>query len=440
MWLEKITPKNLRETNPLIRGNILDIQKTAKHPLIIIMWASWVGKDTIINWLLENNTNLNRAKRATTREQKERDLDWDFEYMSAEEMEEKIQTWEVLFSYSSHRNDWSQYWMLSKELKKLKDQPLITVMWQGGLDITNHVPVIVCMLTRSEKDIVDALSGRINDAQTQKNIQATNKSLLKFLDSPLQSQLIIENETNNVEKTISDIEAAVSCFEKGIYSDQQDILNSIFNSNVIDYIAWEHFDTKIFRETLSTYLRDDDWEKDKSKAAHLVEFMYTRKFGKMSYYASFIRNYRKTKNKKEIINEREVFYKETAQVLYNEWFPEEAKKVLLQIWEITEPHKNEGDIEKDFDKISISDLLSKLWGRYTDSIMQWDNKILFFHNWYAWWKNASKLAKETLHWLQKTKGIKIEKSTSMFWLFKIKLLEPYNWIEEIEIEIIKDKV
>lgn len=203
MWLEKITPKNLREENPLIRGNILDIQKTAKHPLIIIMWASGVGKDTIINWLLKNNEILDRVKRATTRVKKERDLDWDFEYMSSEEMEEKVQTWAVLFSYNSHRNDWSQYWMLYKELKKLKDQPLITVMWQGGLEISNHVPVIICMLTRSEKDIVNALSGRISDAQTQKNIQATKKNLLKFLDSPLQSQLIIENETNNVEKTIT---------------------------------------------------------------------------------------------------------------------------------------------------------------------------------------------------------------------------------------------
>ena len=440
MWLEKITPKNLREENPLIRGNILDIQKTAKHPLIIIMWASGVGKDTIINWLLKNNEILDRVKRATTRVKKERDLDWDFEYMSSEEMEEKVQTWAVLFSYNSHRNDWSQYWMLYKELKKLKDQPLITVMWQGGLEISNHVPVIICMLTRSEKDIVNALSGRISDAQTQKNIQATKKNLLKFLDSPLQSQLIIENETNNVEKTISDIEAAIDYFEKGIYSDKQDVLNSVFNSNIIDYIDLEHFDTKIFRDTLSNYLRNDNWKINKDKINNLVKFMYTRKFGKIENYARLIRKYPRIKNKRKIINELEIFYKETAQVLYNEWFPEEARNVLLQIWETTELHKDENYMENTFDKIGVSDLLNRLWNRYTDSKMQWYDNILFFHNWYTWWRNASKLAQETLYWLQKTKGIKIKKSTSMFWQFKIKLLEPYNWIKEIEIEIIKDSV
>jgi len=442
MWLDKITPKNFRENNPLIREKILEIQKIAKHPLIIIMGASGVGKDTIINKLLERNEQLSKIKRATTRERKERDQKWDFEYLTHEEMSEKTRSWDILFTYESHREDWSQYWMFYEELKKLKEQPLITVMWQGWLQITNHVPVIICMLTRNEWDIVDALSGRQLDKQTQKNIKLTKANLTRFLNVPLQSQLIIENKTGNIDKTVWEIEDALKYFEEGINSNEQDVLNSIFNSNIIDSVAREDFDLDVFRKTLLFYLRDENWKTDREKISHLVRFMYTRKFAKVEQYLGFVRSYWEIKNKKWIIGELETFYRETAKILYNKWFQEESKKILLQIGEIEEPNLDEDNFNKseDFEsKIDISDCLIALWARYIDSYIK-DDEIVFYHNGYAWWRNASKLAKETLNLLLKTKDVEIERSTSMWGYFQVKLLQPYNGIKYIELQIIKDEV
>jgi guanylate kinase len=442
MWLQKITPQNFRENNPIVREKILEIQRLAKHPLIIIMGASGVGKDTIINALLDRNKKLSKIKRATSREKKDRDADGDFEYFTSEEMEKNIKSGDILFAYDSHRQDWSKYWMLYEELKKLEEQPLITVMWQGGLQIINYVPIIICMTTRNEEDILKALSARDSDLQTQQNIKLTKQNLARFLNTPLQSQIIIENKTNNIEKTLSEIEEAIIYFEKWIHSDEQDILNSIFNSNIIHYIGNEEFDLTVFRETLWHYFRNSDWKIDKDKVAHLVKFMYTRKFTKTKQYVSYIRTHREEKNEKWIINERKKFYKETAQILYDVWFHEEAKKVMLQIWETTDPFIDQKEVcesEGIKSKIDISNCLGILWTRYTDSYIE-NGKIVFYHNGYAWWRNASKLAKDTLNLFLKTKGIKIERSTSMFWTFQVKLLEPYDGISYIECEIIKDRV
>lgn len=442
MWLEKITPKNLKENNPLIREKILDIQKTAKHPIIIIMGASGVGKDTIINELLKNNPAISRIKRVTSREKKERDQEWDFEYLTPKEMEEKIQTGDVLFAYDSHRKDGSKYGMIYKEIKKLENHPLVTVMGQWGLDIRSHVPIIVCTLTRNEWDIVDALSTRKSDKQTQKNISETNKNLVRFLDKPLYSQIIIENKTNNVAQTVSEIEDAIKYFQREIQSTKPDILNKIFNTNIIDYVNAQTRDLSVFKDTLRLYLKNGKEEIDQNRVRSLVQFMYTRKFSKISQYLTFIRDYENIKNKKGILKERKTFYKETAKLLYSEWFHEEAHKIMLQIWETEEPFSQEiahNNIEHTDNIIGISQCLDNLWARYVDSYIE-GHKITFYHNGYAWWRNASKLAKETLNMLLNTKNIEIKNSTSMRGNFNAKLLKPYNWIEEIECQIIKDKV
>ena len=443
MWLDRITPKNLKENNIIIKQKILEIQEIAKHPLIIIMGASGVGKDTIINALLDRNKKLSKIKRATSRERKDRDDSGDFEYFTPVKMEEKISSGDVLFAYDSHRKDWSKYWMLYEELKKLQKQPLITVMWQGGLQITNHVPIIICMLTRNEWDIIDALSIRQSDKQTQKNIQSTKENLLCFLNAPLQSQIIIENETNNIEKTVLEIQEAIDYFEKSIYSDESDILNNIFNSNIIHYVANEDFDLTVFKDTLLHYLNDDAWKIDKNKVNHLVKFMYTRKFARVEQYLSFVRNYWKVKNEKWVINERKKFYEVVAKVLYDEWFHQETKKVMLQIWETAEPkieYQKNNESKNIYDKIDISNCLGILSKMYMESYQEWDNKLVFYHNGYAWWRNASKLAKETLHLLLKTKCIEVKKTTIMWGSFQIKLLNPYEGIEYVELQIIKDKV
>lgn len=435
MWLDKLTLSNLKEGNNIAKQRIIEIQRIARHPLIMIMGASGVWKDTIIKELLKEIEWVTKMKRATSREIQERDKEWDFEYFTSEEMWKWINAGEILFAYDSHREDWTKYWLLYNELKKLEEQPLITVMGQGWLEIKKYIPVIVCCITRAEEDIKNALLTRSSDNQTQKNIQETKKNITEFLDKPLYSQIIIENTTGDINKTVSEIKEAIKYFEKGIRNEYPDILNAIFNTNIVNYIYWEDVHTS-FKQNITQFITDEKGNIDKYRVNNLVHFMFTHKFSHYQSYFTIIKDNSHTETPKGINTEISIFYEETANLLYNKGFPAEAKKIMLQIGEpdyiFTQEDKN---IEAN--KIDIDQCAKELASIYNYSYKE-KNKLIFIHNSYAFWKSAIKLAQKTLNLLLRTKEIKIEKVPSMYGIFRIKLLVPYNDIKCIECEIIKD--
>ncbi len=428
--------------NTKMREKILYIQKIAKHPLIVIMWAPGIGKDTIVNTLLRENPRLAKLQRVTSREQKTRDQAWDFVYLTSKEIDKKSASGDVLFTYDSHRNDGSKYWIPYKELKKLEDQPLITTMGVWWLNnIKHYIPLIVCTLTRNEEDIIEALSNRHGDSQTWKNIQKTKENLERFLDQPLFTQLLIENTQNDIPKTVKTIQEVLHFFETNIITEKQQNLNNTLNAHLIDYINNEHPSLHDLEETILYYLHDDNGEINKKRLNEIVYFMYVWKFHEVRRYIQYNKNFKDKRNKRGIRKERELFYKKIAETIYFLWFHEEAKKILLQIWETKEPYKTQKNhtSRHNISKIEIFDCLKNLQTKYPYSYIEKDTMV-FLQNNYKFWREASNLAKDTLKELFKTKNIEIKNTTHMRGTFKIKLLHPNDKIQYIKFQIIKDRV
>ena len=428
--------------NPMLMEKILEIQKIAKYPLILITWASGVGKDTIISSLLERNSSLTKTIRATTREKKERDKEGDFVYLTPTEMETQIQNGEVLFQYDSHRNDGSQYWFFYEELKKLKDQPLIAPVWPGGLGPMAHImrpymPVIICSMIRNEDTILQALSGRHSDQQTQKNIQDIKKNLSVTLDHPSYSQIIVQNQTGNIDQTVSEIEDAIRYYTDSTSLDTK-LLQSIFNIAMVRHIDEE--DLTLFKQNLTSFLTNEEEQIDKEKVDLLTDFMLTQKFSNFMPYVDLIKHWPTEKNHKDISAETSMFYTETAKFLDQKGFHKESQKIMLQIGESDYSSQGHTSHEtKEIAKTDIPHCIHQLSSLY-ESHHQEGGKLIFTHAGFAFGHKATNLAEKTLSLALHTVGIHIQNVTSMFGEFHFKLSKPYHGIEDIQCQIIKDRV
>ncbi len=441
MSLDESRHNKSLDKNPIAKERILEIQKIAKHPLIMIMGAHGVGKDSTIQRLLEKMNGIPKMKRATSRERKERDEKWDFTYYTPEEMEKAIESGEVLFAYDSDRNDGSKYWLLYEELKKLEHQSFMTVIGIEWLEVRYYVPHITCCLVRDEKELIDALQSRTSDPQTQKNIRETKRNLAKYLDKPWNAKIIIENQTGNIDETVGEIKSAIEYFEKGVSSEDEGILDALFDSSILAHVT-SGKNLIDFRQNLLNFLIDEKNNIKEEKVSALINFMFLKKFNRFHFhsYLEALSDWSNKRTEKNIYEEIALFYRETAHILYELWRQKDAKKIMLQIGErdYAFPQKDEGKrLEKQ--TIDTEQCLANLKAKYNFNYRE-GKKIVFVENSFEPSRLAARLAEETLHLLLITRGIEIVQSTSFWGEFKIKLLEPYDGIEYIECQIIRDRL
>ncbi len=445
MWLEDITPKVPKNYEHIDKIN--EVIEQAQYPLVVLVGASGVGKSLIQDMLVKDW--MSKMKRATSRPQKDRDSEWDFEYFSKNEIEAEINRWNVLFPYSNYsRKDWYKYWLLYEELKKLKYNLHISVMWVDWLYIKNYIPVIICSLIRDSVSIEKGLKARPWDTQTQLNINSINETLYKPLKTPKHSQLIVENIDWNPQFAGNKIKNYVDYLMKYLFIETKNvshksILNTIFflqsyyfqncTEDQDNNAYWD------FREDLKNFLISDNYV-DITKLEELVNYMCIYKFQEYDERIKYMKKHSKKINKDDTIYS---FYKETASLIYELWFKEEAKSIMLQIWENTTSFENKKEIEPiNSTKVPVKTFLSEMGYMYDYYEHNKETKtILFVHNSYAFWYNIYALARNTFSLLLKTEDINLMNANHIGSLHsKIKLSKPYKWVEYIEYDIVKDKV
>lgn len=437
-----VNHNSLNSIHPLAKARIDEIREKAKYPLILLLGVSGVGKNSILEKLLQDTITwvawLKKMKRPTTRKQKDRDLVWDYEYLTDEQMQQALLSGDILFAYDSHRSDWSVYGLYYEELKKLEHHPLITAIWQWWLKVIEYVPSIVCCLFRDENGIKDSLLWRLTDDQTLKNVENISRDTVSFLQKAKFADIMVENETGNNEKTVQHIKQTIAYLTRK-QDEHVQLLDTIFGTSMIDQIYWKEI--PLFVNRLLLFLKDDNDAVSAEKIDSLIHFMYRAKFSSLRRYFKIIGKYGAEITPEGIQEDMAIMYKQTAEIIYALGYQKEAKHILLQIWlrEYAFPEHIQRDVDALVDNRDIAsciDLLSEKYDYYSTK----GSEMIFVHNTYAFWTNANRLAGQTLDILLNTKGVKIVESTSMRWAFKIKLLSPHEWIEHITIYIVKDSV
>lgn len=69
---------------------------------------------------------------------------------------------------------------------------------------------------------------RNSDIQTVDNLSRVEENSKKFLNTPLTAQFVVENITNNVDKTAADILNAFDYFKRDVRTTKLKVLDSIF--------------------------------------------------------------------------------------------------------------------------------------------------------------------------------------------------------------------
>lgn len=442
MSLKKLTLPLSWEISPLVKEKILALQKIIQHPLLAIMWVSGAGKDKVIEHILHKDPSFTKMRRATTRPHKDRDNPDDFIYMNDEEMDKAILSGDVLSAYYSHRWDGTRYGLLYTELEKLAHHPMVTTLGLGWLAVKHYIPMIAGTIIRKEKDIVEGLGTRVDDEQTWFNIENLQANSNTFLWAPLKSQFFIENIKDRPDSTASGILDIFQHFERDIFRSHPTPLGSMFSIAVGQYMWWEDANLEHFRTNLVHFLTDEQWHVDKEKMQELYYFVLTQKFSQSPAYF----NKMKARSDSYLIPKGEkkwevVIYQATAQLLFDLWYIQEAKNILLQIGITHYPFRLRSQAPAiSSQKIDIPHSLGKLSQRYLSSYLDKEGeKLIFIHNSFAFGWSATRLAERTLHTLLQTKNIKIHRTTMMWGTFEVELLEPHDGIKYIECQITKDR-
>jgi guanylate kinase len=446
-WKEYPT-KNLH-----LQQKIDHLTSIVNFPLIVMMWAPWVWKDTILNALVKIYPDAKKIKRATTRPRKTRDIDNDFDFLTPERFAALRDQWEILFDYESHRlsEKWSQNGYLYSELLWLENHICFTVLWKWWLDHLSQFPisVISILIHWDEEFVVSNLSKNrvLTEWDFQENIDQVKSNLTDLMNSSQETDLVVQNVAWSLQETIVKIHHLIEECRSGILSERSyEMLAPIRRS-----LMWI-MDKSLSRKDLETAiyhtLVDEEWNVDPNKLHLLVQSMY---FSKKNNLPNLMQTYSRMWHRESKTTSKELrkeYYIAVARVVYHLWHKQEAHDVLLQVWiqdnsvfkEVIAPIEYQYTLEDIMTENEITSLKGKgLVETKNNTYHSLIDRTLNIYEYALFWRNLYSIAQSWNAMLSNTAQVEILETTGVSRWTILARVDGHPDISYIKIHVIKDR-
>jgi len=180
--------------------------------LITITWPSWVGKSSIINYLIKKYPEkYTKLIAFTTRKPRPWEVHGiDYYFLSVEEFRYKYQNWDILLSYISY---WNFYGHIKKELtnKAAPWKKLITdlkpegVMMLNNHNLTNIDVISFLILAPTYKELVNRINGRNRFKKEDKKLVSRLEIGQEYMTQAREIWGFCEITNDNIKKCSEEI-------------------------------------------------------------------------------------------------------------------------------------------------------------------------------------------------------------------------------------------
>ena len=224
------------------------IKQKKQGQLIVISGPSGAGKDTIVENVINNNSNIWLSVSATSRSIRKGEKEGvNYFYLTKEEFEEKIEN-NYFLEYAKYADNY--YGTPKEEIIKKLDKGIdviLVIEIEGAKKIKELVPeaLFIFIMPPSEKELLKRLSGRKTEDK-EKIIKRFNIAYQEMNEVTKYNYVVVND---NLTEAISKVEAIIKA-EKCRVDRIEEMLVSNKEELIHEFLMDEEFDNSLISEKI----------------------------------------------------------------------------------------------------------------------------------------------------------------------------------------------
>ena len=224
------------------------IKQKKQGQLIVISGPSGAGKDTIVENVINNNSNIWLSVSATSRSIRKGEKEGvNYFYLTKEEFEEKIKD-NYFLEYAVYADNY--YGTPKEEIIKKLDKGIdviLVIEIEGAKKIKNLIPeaLFIFITPPSEKELLKRLSGRKTEDK-EKIIKRFNIAYQEINEVTKYNYVVVNDE---LDEAISKVEAIIKA-EKCRVDRIEEMLVSNKEELIHEFLMDEEFDNSLISEKI----------------------------------------------------------------------------------------------------------------------------------------------------------------------------------------------